>query len=145
MLENENTEIVRRWFEEVWNQRRLETIDELLADDAVAYDLGGPGATIRGASAFRAAAEMLHAAFGEMHFVVEDIFGVEDRVAVRLAARLRHTGPLGQLPATGNEVTVPVMCLLRLRDGKIIEGWNNWDVATALRAAAAPPTQVTIF
>jgi len=145
MLENENTDIVRRWFEEVWNQRRLETIDELLVPEAVAYDLGGPGATIRGKAAFRAAAEMLHTAFGEIHFVIEDIFGVEDRVAVRLTGRLRHSGPLGSLPPTGKEVTVPVMCMLRLRDGKLIEGWNNWDVAAALRAAAAPATQMTIF
>ena len=57
MIENENTGIVRRWFEEVWNQRQLETIDELLAPDAIAYDLAGPGATIRGRDAFRAAAE----------------------------------------------------------------------------------------
>jgi predicted ester cyclase len=145
MVENDNTAIVRRWFEEVWNRRRLETIDELLDPDAVAYDLGGAGATTRGIAAFRAAAEMLHTAFGQMHFTVEDIFGVEDRVAVRLSARLRHTGPLGDLPATGNEVSVPVMCMIRLRDGKLIEGWNNWDVATALRAANAPATMATIF
>ena len=145
MVENENTALVRRWFEEVWNQGRLETIDELLAPDAVAYDLGGPGATIKGPAAFRKAAEFLHTAFGEMHFTVEDIFGVEDRVAVRLTGRFKHTGPLGQLPATGNEVSVPVMCMLRVRDGQLIEGWNNWDVATALRAAQAPAMQTTIF
>lgn len=145
MLENENTAIVRRWFEELWNQRRLETIDALLAPDAVAYDLGGAGATTRGREEFRAAANMLLTAFGETHFTVEDIFGVDDRVAVRLTLRLRHTGPLGGLPATGQAVTVPVMCMLRVRDGRLVEGWNNWDVATALRAAAAPPAQTTIF
>jgi hypothetical protein len=42
MIENENTAIVRRWFEELWNQRRLETINELLAPDAISYDLAGP-------------------------------------------------------------------------------------------------------
>jgi predicted ester cyclase len=85
MIENENTAIVRRWFEELWNQRRLETIDELLAPDAVSYDLAGPDSTLRGRDAFRAAAETLLAAFGELHFTVEDIFGVDDRVAIRLS------------------------------------------------------------
>src|SRR5688572_484304 len=126
MLENENTAIVRRWFEEVWNQRRLETIDELLAEDAIAHDLGGPGATIRGREAFRAGAQTLLDAFGEMRFTVEDIFGVEDRVAIRLSVRLKHTGPLGNLPATGNVATVPVMCMLEVRNGKITGAWNNW-------------------
>ena len=145
MTENENTAIVRRWFEEVWNQRRLETIDELMAPDAIAYDLGGPGASTHGARAFRQAAEQMLQAFGEMDLTVEDIFGVDDRVAIRLQLRLRHTGQLGDLAPTGQEVTVPVMCMLRLRDGKITEGRNLWDVATALRAAHAPPTQATLF
>jgi steroid delta-isomerase-like uncharacterized protein len=145
MIENENTAIVRRWFEELWNQRRLETIDELLAPDVVSYDLAGPGATIYGREAFRAAAQTLLAAFGETHFTVDDIFGVEDQVAVRLSLRLKHTGPLGGLPPTGKVVTVPVMCMIQVRNGKIMSGWNNWDVATALRAANAPPEQTTIL
>jgi predicted ester cyclase len=76
---------------------------------------------------------------------VEDIFGVEDRVAVRLSARLKNTGALGDLPPTGAEVSVPVMCIVHLRDGKLVEGWNCWDVVTALRAANAPPERTTMF
>ena len=145
MIENENTAIVRRWFEEVWNQRRLSTIDELFAPDAIAYDLGGPGASVKGPAAFRAAAEQMQRAFGTLRITVEDIFGVADRVAVRLTARLKHTGPLGDLQPTGKEATVPVMCMLRLRNGQLIEGWNNWDVATALRTADAPLERSTLF
>ena len=144
MIENENTAIVRRWFEEVWNQRRLETIDELLAPDAVAYDMTGPNSAIRGRDAFRDAARAVLAAFGELHFIVEDIFGVEDRVAIRLSLHFRHTGPLGKLPPTGQEATVPVMCMLEVRDGIIRGAWNNWDVATALRVAKAPADQTTL-
>lgn len=145
MLENENTAIVRRWFEEVWNQRRLETIDELLDSNAVAHDLGGTGASTRGPAEFKVAAEQLLSTFGEANFVVEDIFGVGDRVAVRLKGKLRNTGPLGHLPPTGAEVTVPVMCIVHVRDGKLIEGWNFWDVITALRSANAPPERTRIF
>ena len=145
MTENENTALVRRWFEEVWNQRRLETIDALMAPDAVAHDLGGPGASTRGPGEFRQAAEQIQQAFGEMHLTVEDIFGVDDRVAVRLTSRLKHTGRLGDLAPSGIEAAVPVMCIIQFQNGKIIEGWNFWDVATALRAANAPPEQVTLF
>ena len=145
MLENENTAVVRRWFEEVWNQRRLATIDELLAPNAVAHDLGGPGSSVRGPEAFRRAAEVLHSAFGELHLVVQDIFGVGDRVAVRLTARMKNTGLLGDLQPTGKVVTVAVMCMIHLRDGKIVEGWNFWDVAAALRAANAPADRTTLL
>jgi steroid delta-isomerase-like uncharacterized protein len=145
MLENENTAIVRRWFEEVWNQRRLETIDELFDAEGVAHDLGGQGATVKGPAAFRQAAAFMQSAFGKIAVTIEDIFGVEDRVAVRLTSRMKHTGPLDNHPPTGAEVVVPIVCLVRLRNGKIVEGWNFWDVATALRAAGAPPQRTTLF
>jgi predicted ester cyclase len=145
MVENDNTAVVRRWFEEVWNQRRLATIDELLAPDAVAHDLGGPGSSVCGPAEFRRAAEILHRAFGELHLIVHDIFGVGDRVAVRLTARMKNTGPLGNLPPTGNIVTTAIMCMIHLRNGKIVEGWNFWDVTAALRAANAPAEQITLL
>jgi steroid delta-isomerase-like uncharacterized protein len=145
MLENENTAIIRRWFEEVWNQRNLETIDELLHPEGVAHDLGGQGATVKGPAAFRQAAAYMQNAFGKIVVQIEDIFGVDDRVAVRLTSRMTHTGPLDNHPATGAEVTVPIVCLVRMRNGKIIEGWNFWDVASALRAAGAPPQRTTLF
>lgn len=68
-----------------------------------------------------------------------------DRVAIRMSLRLKHTGFLGDLPPTGNMVTVPVMCIIEVRDGIITRGWNNWDVATALRAANAPSSQTAIL
>lgn len=145
MLENANTALVRRWFDEIWNRRRLKAIDELLAENAIAHDLGGPGSTICGRAAFREAAEELHRIFGEMHLTVEDIFGVDDRVAVRLTARLRHTGSVGGRAPSGVEFNSPVVCLIRLQDGRIVEGHNFWDVAGILRVANAPATQTTLL
>jgi hypothetical protein len=37
------------------------------------------------------------------------------------------------------------MCIVHIRDGKLVEGWNCWDVGTALRAANAPAEMMTIF
>ena len=137
--------MVRRWFEEVWNQRRLETIDELLAPDARVHDMTAPGTVIEGLEHFRAAAQQIYTAFGEIHMTVEDIFGDGDRVVVRVSGRLKHTGPLGPLPPTGEEVTVPIMSIIHVRDGKFVEGWNNWDIASVLRTAKAPPQQRALF
>ncbi len=36
-----NAILAHRWFEEVWNQRRLDTIDELLTDESVAFSDAG--------------------------------------------------------------------------------------------------------
>jgi predicted ester cyclase len=145
MAESENITLVHRWFEEVWNQRRLTTIDELLTPDARCFDMTAPDSMIVGPAAFRAAADQMHEAFGEMKLTVEDIFASGDRVAVRLTGRLKHTGALGPLAATNREVTVPIMCMLRFRDGKLCEGWNNWDIGAVLRTAEAPTHQRSLF
>ncbi len=145
MSEQDNIALVRRWFDEVWAQRRLETIDELLCADARSFDMTAPDSEIVGPAAFRAAAEQLLAAFGEIKPVIEDIFASGDKVAVRITLGLRHTGPLGPLPASNRELLVPLMCILHLRDGKLIAGWNNWDIGAVLRAAQAPAHQRALF
>jgi predicted ester cyclase len=145
MAELDNIALVRRWFDEVWNQRRLETIDELLAPDARCFDMTAPDSIIVGPESFRAAAAQMHAAFGEMQLTIEDIFASGDRVAVRLTGRLKHTGPLGPLPATNRDIAVPIMCIIHVRDGKLIAGWNNWDIGGVLRTAAAPAEQRALF
>lgn len=48
-MSNVNVAVVRRWFEEVWNQRRAEAITELLGDESVCHGDEGP---IRGAEEF---------------------------------------------------------------------------------------------
>ena len=42
-----NKALVRRWFEEVWNQGREETIDELFAANGIGYGLGDTDATMQ--------------------------------------------------------------------------------------------------
>lgn len=145
MAELDNIALVRRWFDEVWNQRRLDTIDELLAPEARCFDMTAPDSIIVGPQSFRAAAAQMHAAFGEMQLTIEDIFASGDRVAVRLTGRLKHTGSLGPLSATNREVTVPIMCIIQIRNGKLVAGWNNWDIGAVLRTAAAPVAQRALF
>ena len=38
----------------------------------------------------------------------------------------RHFG-VPPIPPTNKEVTVPVISIVRIADGKIVEHWLNWD------------------
>ncbi|HEX2151506.1 MAG TPA: nuclear transport factor 2 family protein, partial [Stellaceae bacterium] len=70
-----NIQVVRRWFEEVWNRGRAELIPELLAADAPIYDVGAPGEVRRGAEGFRPVYEKLRGAFPDIHFTIDEIIG----------------------------------------------------------------------
>ena len=58
-----------RWFEEVWNQRRTDTIDELLTDESVSHTDSGP---LRGKQEFKEKAQAVFlSAFPDLRMTVE--------------------------------------------------------------------------
>jgi steroid delta-isomerase-like uncharacterized protein len=134
-----NKALTRRWFEEVWNQGRAATIDELLAPDGVMHGLGDGGRDLRGPAAFREFYQPFRAAFPDLKFTVEDVVGEGDRIAVRVSGRARHTGDGMGLKATGRSVTLSAIAIARWKNGKIAEGWNEFDADGLMRQLTGPP------
>lgn len=129
----DNAAIFRRWFEEVWNQGREATIDELFAADGVAHGLGAPGEITRGPGAFKPFWAQLRAAFPDINFVVSDTVSEGDSVAGRWSATMTHSGDQLGVPATQKALTVTGMSLLRVQHGRITDAWNNWDQHVLIR------------
>jgi predicted ester cyclase len=121
----ENAALVRRWFNEVWNDRRAETIDELLDDESVCrLDTG----ELRGPAAFRAIQfEPLVAAFPDARVKIEGIVAAGDEVVVRWSADATHTGEALGLAPTGRPIRLEGMSWITVRDGKFRQGyqWSN--------------------
>ncbi len=113
-------ELVHRWFDEVWNQGREDTIDELFAANGVTYGLGeipdthGPP---------------------EFNTVVEG-----DKIAVRVEITGTHLGNGLGIPATGKKISMQGICLIHAAGGKLVAGWNSWDQLGLLRQLGAIPT-----
>jgi predicted ester cyclase len=120
--------IAHRWFEEVWNQKRDTAIDELMAADSLLHGLVGPdGKEIRGPEAFKPFFRHYCQAFPDLRIAVDDALVDGDRIAVRCTVTGTHTGP-GLMSAPSNKPTsFTGMCIMRIADGKIVEGWNNFD------------------
>ena len=92
MSVEDNIRILNRWFQEVWNEGKLETIHELLSPDAVAVGQAGSGITLHGPEQFVKFVQQLRAAFPDIEVSVEDVFGAGDRVALRWSGRMTHRG-----------------------------------------------------
>jgi steroid delta-isomerase-like uncharacterized protein len=127
MSVEENIALMRRWFNEVWNQGRLDAIAEMMAPDAVGVGAAGPDQVIHGPAEFRLFAEQFQKAFSRIQITVEDAFGSDDKVAVRWSAEMTHTGEGIGIPATGRTARVRGISLARVENGKLVEGWDNWD------------------
>lgn len=123
----ENLALVRRWFEEVWNQKRSETIRELLSADCVAHGTSETGGDLHGVEGFLEFQARQVSAFPDMHIVVEDCFGMGDKVVVRWSATMHHRGNGLGIEPTGAEVKITGMGIARIENGKVKETWDNWD------------------
>jgi steroid delta-isomerase-like uncharacterized protein len=129
----ENEALIRYWFEEVWNKGRAEVIDEMFAEDVLIHGLGEGGSDLHGPDAFKVFHSQFMGAFPDIHITVEDVLSGEDRTAARFSGTATHTGPHLGVEATGKKVTFTGMTFTRWRNGQIVEGWNNVDIAGILQ------------
>jgi|SRR5580704_11147859 steroid delta-isomerase-like uncharacterized protein len=136
MSVEENISLMRRWFQEVWNEGRVQTIYDLLAEDIHGWGQDEPGVEIRKPADFEALYNRLHGAFPDMKLTVEDAFGAGDKVVVRWSAVMTHTGDHLGVPASHKKVEISGITIARIDDGKIVEGWDNWDQLALMQQIA---------
>ena len=124
MSADENRELARRFFEEVWNERDEAAIDRYIAADAAGNDptFGA------GREAFRTQWRQWQAAFPDLHFAVEEIVAEGDVVVTRWTLTGTHIGAdFEGAPASGATIKVGGMSLDHIRDGMISSGFDGWD------------------
>lgn len=133
-----NASVIRRWFEEVWNQGREEAIDELFDEEGVAHGLADVAdGKLRGPAGFKPFFRSFREAFPEIEVVVEDTVSEGDKVAARCTVRGRHRGDTLGFKATDNPVEFTGVAIVRVRDGKIVEAWNNFDFMSMFQQLGA--------
>ena len=125
-MSNLNAERSRRWFEEVWNQRRLSAIEELLTPESVGHTEAGD---LRGVDEFKRFQADVLSAFPDLCLSIEAIVADGDDVVIRWRASGCHTGDGLGVSATQQPVSFEGMTWHRYRDGKLMEGWNFWNHA----------------
>ena len=122
-MAQDHREFIRRWFEEVWNKGRASAIDEMMAADAVNHGFG----EMQDVSEFKAFHTAYRDAFPNVRIQTDDIVVDGEMVAVRYSGAATHTGNGLGFAATGRPVTFRGMSFVRIKDGKIVEGWNTFD------------------
>jgi steroid delta-isomerase-like uncharacterized protein len=120
--------LAHEWFEEVWNQRDAQTIDRLLADDGIAHGItDANGKELRGPAAFKEFHKRFLNAFPNIVIDIEDTISEGNKIAARCVVRAKHEGNGLGIPATGKQAEFTGMCIVHIRNGKIVEAWNNFD------------------
>jgi steroid delta-isomerase-like uncharacterized protein len=122
----ENTALIRRFYEEVWGKGNLDVADEIFAPDYVRHDpraadpVPGPEGQKRVAGDFRRA-------FPDLRFDVELILAEGDLVAARWTASGTHTGRWAAVEPTGRTISYSGANFFRISDSRVVEIWNHRD------------------
>lgn len=125
-MAQENSALIRRWFEEVWNKGRMEAIDEMASPDAIGHGQAQHDTDI-GLKEFRTLAESLRKAFPDFKVTIDQVIEQGDKVVARWTTTMTHKGEFLGFAPTGKKVTVTGTTIQKIVDGKIVEGWDNWD------------------
>ena len=100
----------------------------MFAEDGVAHGLAGDGGVeLRGPEGFKPFFRRFREAFPDIEVVVEDTIAEGDRVVARCSVRGRHQSDALGFAATNQPVEFDGITIGRVRDGKIVEAWNNFD------------------
>ena len=126
MPAEENKALVRRFYEELWNGRRMEAADEIFAAGCVTHQLHS-GAEVSAAERSpealkRHVAEWLKG-FPDLRFEVEQMIAEGAEVLSRSVMRGTHAGEWMGIAASGREVSIRMMVVHRIEGGKIVEDW----------------------
>jgi predicted ester cyclase len=126
--------LYRRWFDEVWNQGRVATIDELVAPDAV---IRGLGDSLRGPEGFRAFRAGFVQTFPTVQVEVHDVVESPPASDGTLTVAGRFTAHV----VTDHGQRVPMACMnfTRWRGGRLVESWDVCDFRALEKAAGALP------
>jgi steroid delta-isomerase-like uncharacterized protein len=126
-----NKNIIHRYFNEVLNGRNVDLIDKLFLPDYKDHDPANK-APAYGPIGVRNKVAGYLSAF-DLHFRDLEQTAEGDDVTTRWACHGVHTGEYMGFPATGKELEITGISIHRIREGKIAEGWWNWDVLGMLQ------------
>jgi steroid delta-isomerase-like uncharacterized protein len=134
---NRTDSLIRRMFENAFNQGTFAVVDELVAPDGVTHtpSWGMPN-TRQGLKQLIA---MFRTAFPDLHCTVEDEISAGDKVAAHWTIRGTHKGPvLGNRP-TNRPIVVQGIIFARIESGRIAEGWALLDQMGMLQQLGIVP------
>jgi predicted ester cyclase len=134
----ENKAVIRRFVEEVQNNKSEQAYDEL--NDPEFVNLSSPP----GVPADREGGKIylfgFLNAFPDCHFTIDDMLAEGDQVVTKKTFRGTHTGEFFGIPPTGNTVELQFVDIMRVQNGRIVEHWNCIDQLSFMQQLDVIPT-----
>lgn len=138
-METSNESLVRRYYEEALSRADWAVLEKIIAPGFVEHEIVPNISPTR--DGLKQKYTLLRSGCPDLRFVVEDLFGKDDRVAARVSVLGTNTQPFLGRPASGRSFTASTMSIFRLTGGQIVEHWGVFDqLAMMSQLGALPPS-----
>ncbi|WGV27665.1 ester cyclase [Halotia branconii] len=125
MLTEHNKKIVLQFYK-AFDDRKIEQALELLAPNFVAH-LAGVPEPLDG-EGFKQFGMSFYLAFSQGQHTFDEIIVSGDKVVTCGTFTAKHLGEFQGLPPTGKQISLSIMHIDQVEDGKIVEHWGQGDV-----------------
>jgi steroid delta-isomerase-like uncharacterized protein len=132
MSVEDNKALVRRFFDEAINQRKLDILDEILAPHFEGNKLEHEHRSNTRAE-LKAMLAGVFVAFPDYHQTIVDWIAEGEKVVARWTTRGTHQGPYNGIPPTGKVIIEHGIDIFRVVDGQIVEHWVELDLLGILQ------------
>jgi steroid delta-isomerase-like uncharacterized protein len=121
MIELNNKSLVRRYYEEVLNQRQLQVFNELADRDFVSYL---PDDHSIGLEVYKQAIAGTLAAIPDLRVTIEDQIAADDKVVTRWKVAGTPRVEFAGIKPNGKPITLTAIHIHRVQNGKLREHWE---------------------
>jgi steroid delta-isomerase-like uncharacterized protein len=130
--------LVRRFVEEIFNRGNMSVVEELFAPDFVEHE-ELPAGLPNDREGVIQLTTMLRSAFPDFKATIDDIIAEGSKVVIRMTWRGTQDGEFMGMPPSGKSVSIGVIDIIRIADGKFVEHWGQIDSMGMMQQLGAIP------
>ncbi len=119
-------DVIRRLYKEVWNEQKLDVIDQLVSQSHALLSPNISGRAV-GPAAYKKQIASFVAGFPDLQFTVDEAICEKDKVVASWIFAGTHKGEFLGIPATNRRVTVTGITIHQIANGKILDSHAIWD------------------
>ena len=138
MSTEQDKALVRQFIDEIFNRGNMRMVDQYFAADFVEHE-ELPAGIPRDRDGVVQLTTMLRTAFPDFTATIDDIIAEGDKVVIRMTWRGTQEGEFLGIPPTGKSISIGVIDIIRMADGKAVEHWGQMDSMGMMQQLGAIP------
>ena len=130
MSNTQYSTIARSFVEEIFNARKTELAKNFVTPDIIYH---GMAEEVRSLEEFKRGVAKDLSAFPDMKVTVLDVFGEQNKIAIRWTLQATHERDFAGFPATHKKFEAQGVEILHFEGDKIKEAWTVCDMSVLFR------------